>query len=116
MRRHNRAVTLVSVAAVGAFFLLPNPDIARGILIGGLLPVLYLGLLREQLGKAVAGADPRRVRARVFLLFLGRWGLLALGLGLAMWLSRETFWSAVVALGVMYFVMVISMSWELRAE
>lgn len=112
LRRYNRAVTLVSIAAVGAYFLLPNPDIARGVLIGGLLPVFYLGIMREHLGMA-AESDVARVRGRMFLMFLVRFGLLAAGLGFAFWLSTEAFLSAVVALAVVYFALLFSMSREL---
>ncbi len=113
LRRHNRAVTLVSGVGLCLYFLLPNPDVARGALIGGLLAIFYLGLLQEQL-EGGWHREPARLRGRLFGTLLLRLALLAVGLGIALWLSRTAFWSAVVALGIMYVFLVLAMSRELR--
>lgn len=115
VRRYNRALLAVSGVAIALYALLPSPDIARGVLIGGLLAILYLGLMREQL-EAVSEGRPARVRGRLFATFLVRLALLAAGLSIALWLSRKAFWSAVAALGVMYGFLLLGMSRELRRE
>lgn len=114
--RHARAITLVSGAAVLARLAFEGKEVSLGILIGGLLPVLYFDWMRQDLAKAVS-SPAAGIRGRVFLGFLVRYGMLALGLGLAMWISNRAFWAAVAAMGVMYAgqLAVFSLEWRYRS-
>ena len=114
--RHARAITLVSGAAVLARFAFEGKDVSLGILIGGLLPIIYFDVMRQDLVKAV-NSPATGVRGRLFLSFLVRYGMLALGLGLAMWISNRAFWAAVAAMGLMYAGQwaVFSLEWRYRS-
>jgi hypothetical protein len=111
--RHARAITLVSGAAVLARLAFEGKEVSLGILIGGLLPIIYFDIMRQDLAKSVS-SPATGVRGRLFLDFLVRYGMLALGLGLAMWISNRAFWAAVAAMGVMYAgqLAVFSLEWR----
>lgn len=115
--RHARAITLVSGAAVLARLAFEGKEVSLGILIGGLLPIFYFDVMRQDLAKSV-GSPASGIRGRLFLGFLKRYGLLALGLGLAMWISNRAFWAAVAAMGVMYAgqLALFSLEWRYASE
>jgi hypothetical protein len=107
-REHNRAITLVSVAAI-VLHVSGRIDLAKGVLIGGLLPVVYLDLLRRQLSLAVSSATVPGVRGKLFVYFLTRYGLVAAGLTLAYWFSWNAFFAAVISMVLMYIGQIVMM-------
>ena len=115
-RRHNRVLTLLSVTAVIVYGLLPEPDVARGILIGGLVAVVYLDRMYVGLEQAMARREPAKARGRLFTTFLVRYGVLAVGLAGALWLSQATFWSSVVALLVVYLATILAFCRQSRSQ
>ena len=115
-RRNNRALTLVSVAAIAVFLISRSREIALGVLVGGILPVIYLDTLYRNLGAATGRMAAEQVRGKLFVSFLFRYGILGAGLGGALWYSKQTFYSAVIALFIVYVSLVILMGRQMREE
>jgi hypothetical protein len=104
-RRNNRVITLIAGVAICIRLFLQYKYVAVGVLIGGMLPVIYFDALQRQLRAGLAAGSASKLRGRLFTSFLLRYSLIAIGLGYCYWLSMQAFWAAVASLAIMYISM-----------
>lgn len=105
--RNNRAITIVCALAVLSLVVFRQKDVAKGILLGGLLAVFYLDRMRVELAGLLGQGRPQRIRGRLFAGFGLRYILLAAGLLAAYLISKVTFWTATGSFVGTYLILMI---------